>query len=116
MPRLAATTCAVLLTLAPFGASGVHAESSSDSTVPSVAVADTTPYADLQNEPSACLNSNPQPNCGMKPKASGDRGGWMQYTVFAVMISALAVIGTVLVRNVIKRDRAIADQLTQSGN
>ena len=38
----------------------------------------------------------------------------MQYTVFAVMLSALGIIGTVLVRNVMKRDRAIAEQLKQS--
>jgi hypothetical protein len=50
----------------------------------------------------------------VKPQASGDRGGWMQFTVFGVMLGALAVIGTVLVRNVIKRDRAIAEQLTES--
>lgn len=114
MPRLASITCAVFLTVAPFSATVVHAESTTDTTVPAVQVADTTPLSNLENEPSACLNSNPKPNCGVKPHASGDRGGWMQYTVFGVMLSALAVIGTVLVRNVIKRDRAIAEQITQS--
>ncbi len=114
MPRFAAVTCAVLLTVAPLAPSVVHAESSTDTTVPSEVVSDTSPYANLQNEPSACLNSNPKPNCGVKPQAPGDRGGWMQYTVFGVMLSALAVIGTVLVRNVIKRDRAIAEQIAQS--
>jgi hypothetical protein len=114
MPRLASITCAVLLTIAPFSASIAHAESSTDSTVPTEQVQNTSPYSNLQNDPDECFNSNPKPNCGVKPQASGDRGGWMQFTVFGVMLGALAVIGTVLVRNVIKRDRAIAEQLTES--
>lgn len=112
MPRIASITCAVLLTVAPIGATAVHAESSTDTTIPAAAVADTTPLSQIQNDPALCINSNPRPNCGVKPHLSGDRGGWMQYTVFAVMIAALSVIGTVLIRNVIKRDRAIAEQLT----
>lgn len=82
--------------------------------MPTEQVADTTPLSNLENDPSACLNSNPKPNCGVKPHASGDRGGWMQYTVFGVMIAALSVIGTVLVRNVMKRDRAIAAQINKT--
>ena len=38
----------------------------------------------------------------------------MQYTAFAIMIGALSVIGTVVVRNVMKRDRAIAESLRQA--
>ena len=37
----------------------------------------------------------------------------MQYTVFGVMIAAISVIGTVLVRNTMKRDRAIAAQMAR---
>jgi hypothetical protein len=37
----------------------------------------------------------------------------MQYTVFGVMIAALLTIGTVLVRNTMKRDRAIAEQMVR---
>ena len=114
MPRFAPIACAALLTIAPFATSAVHAESTTDTTVPGATVSDTSPYSKLENEPSACLNSNPRPNCGSKPQASGDRGGWMQYTVFAVMLSSLGIIGTVLARNVIKRDRAIAEQLKQT--
>ncbi len=114
MPRFASITCAVLLTVAPFSASVVHAESTTDTTIPVAAVADTTPLSQIQNDPSLCINSNPRPNCGVKPHLSGDRGGWMQYTVFGVMIAALSVIGTVLVRNVIKRDRAISAQVSDS--
>ena len=75
---------------------------------------DTTPYNNLQTEPALCVNSNPRPDCGMKPQASGDRGGWMQYTVFFVMLAGVGVLGTVLVRNVIRRDRAIAEQMESS--
>jgi hypothetical protein len=114
MPRFASITCAVLLTVAPFSASVVHAESTTDTTIPVLETSDTSPYNNLQNEPALCVNSNPRPGCGMKPQASGDRGGWMQYTVFGVMIAALSVIGTVLVRNVIKRDRAISAQVSDS--
>jgi hypothetical protein len=38
----------------------------------------------------------------------------MQYTVFFVMLAGVGVIGTVLVRNVIRRDRAIAEQMESS--
>jgi hypothetical protein len=38
----------------------------------------------------------------------------MQYTVFLVMLAGVGVIGTVLVRNVIRRDRAIAEQMKSS--
>jgi hypothetical protein len=38
----------------------------------------------------------------------------MQYTVFIVMLAGVGVIGTVLVRNVIRRDRAIAEQMKSS--
>jgi hypothetical protein len=38
----------------------------------------------------------------------------MQYTVFVVMLAGVGVIGTVLVRNVIRRDRAIAEQMKSS--
>jgi hypothetical protein len=69
---------------------------------------------DLVNEPSECINSNPRPDCGKKPQSSGDRGGWMQYTVFLVMIAGVGVVGSVLIRNVIRRDRAIAEKMSQS--
>lgn len=116
MPRFRFFALALLFSVTPFGVTSVHA---ADSDTPSVETVVTTTVPeynyDLENEPSACLNSNPRPNCGRKPELSGDRGGWMQYAVFGVMLGALGVIGTVLVRNVIKRDRAIAEQLKNSG-
>lgn len=113
MPRIAPITCAVLLTLAPFGLSAARAaDTPTDSTV--AEVTDTTYVYDLVNEPSECINSNPRPNCGKKPQSSGDRGGWMQYTVFLVMLGGVGTVSSVLIRNVIRRDRAIAEKMSQN--
>ena len=68
----------------------------------------------LENDPSECINSNPRPNCGYKPTDVGERGGALQITVFFVMMGAIAVIGTVIVRNIVKRDRAIAAELARN--
>ena len=115
MPRIAPITCAVLLTLAPFGLSAVRAaDAPTDSTVATAEVTDTTYVYDLVNEPSECINSNPRPDCGKKPQSSGDRGGWMQYTVFLIMLAGVGVVGSVLIRNVIRRDRAIAERMSQN--
>jgi hypothetical protein len=112
MPRIAPITCAIVLTLAPFGLSAVHAaDTPTDSTVAIANVTPSTYVYDLENDPSECINSNPRPNCGKKPQSSGDRGGWMQYTVFLVMLAGVGVVSTVLIRNVIRRDRAIAEQM-----
>ena len=113
MPRIAPIACAVLLTLAPFGLSAVHAaDTPTDSTV--AEVTDSTYVYDLVNEPSECINSNPRPNCGKKPQSSGDRGGWMQYTVFLVMLGGVGAVSSVLIRNVIRRDRTIAEKMSQN--
>ena len=115
MPRIAPITCAVLLTVAPFGLSAVRAaDAPTDSTVATAEATDTTYVYDLVNDPSECINSNPRPDCGKKPQSSGDRGGWMQYTVFFVMLAGVGFIGSVLIRNVIRRDRAIAEKMSQS--
>jgi hypothetical protein len=113
MPRYAPIACAVLLSVAPFGlARASAADTPTDTSVPtSVVSPDSTFVYDLVNEPSQCINnSNPRPNCGRKPQSSGDRGGWMQYTVFFVMLGAVGFIGTVIGRNVVRRDKAIAEQ------
>jgi hypothetical protein len=115
MPRYTRYACAVLLTIAPFAASQVRAaDSPTDSTIEQVNITEPSYVWDLENDPSQCISSNPRPNCGKKPELSGDRGGWMQYTVFLVMFAGVGVIGTVLVRNVIRRDRAIAEQMESS--
>ena len=35
----------------------------------------------------------PRPNSGVKPQASGDRGGWGQLLLWALLSSGLAVVG-----------------------
>ena len=119
MPRFRIFATALLFSVIPLGATigvtSVHATDSGASDVSAVTTTLPEYNYDLENDPSACLNSNPRPNCGKKPQQSGDRGGWMQYTVMGVMLGALGVIATVLISNVIKRDRAITEQLKQSG-
>ena len=112
MPRYAPIACAVLLSVAPFGLARVSAaDTPTDTSVSTTVVSsDSTFVYDFVNDPSECINSNPRPNCGKKPQSSGDRGGWMQYTVFFVMLGAVGFIGTVIGRNVIRRDKAIAEQ------
>lgn len=112
MPRLAPTVCAVLLTLFPFGLSSVRAADSSDTTVPSSP--DSTFVYDLENEPSQCVGFLPKPGCGKKPEQAGDRGGALQYLTFGIMILGVATVGAVLVRNVIRRDREIAERMKDS--
>jgi hypothetical protein len=112
MPRLAASACAVLLTVFPFGLSAVHAADSSDTTVPQAP--DTSFVYDLEKEPADCIGFLPKPGCGKKPQQAGDRGGSLQYLTFGIMILGLGTIGTVLARNVIKRDREIAERLKDS--
>lgn len=85
-----------------------------DTSVPAAAVTGDTNVWRAENDPSACLNSMPRPDCGYKPQDAGERGGWLQITVFFVMIGALAVIGTVIGRNVVRRDRAVAAGLARS--
>lgn len=98
---------------APFVASMARAteESSTTTTV----VTDSTFAYDLKNDPSQCIGFLPKPDCGKKPQQAGDRGGALQYATFAVIIAGVGVIATVLVRNVMKRDRAIAEDLRNRG-
>lgn len=84
-----------------------------DTTVPAALVTGDTNVWRAENDPSACLNSMPRPDCGFKPQDAGERGGWLQLTVFYVMIAALVLIGTVIFRNVARRDREIAARLAR---
>lgn len=63
---------------------------------------------DLENDPENCINFLPRPNCGREPQQAGDRGGALQFALFAVVMAALGTVGTVIVRNVVRRDRALA--------
>lgn len=111
MPRLAALACATVLTCAPFGLSAVHAADTTDTTVPQSP--DSTFVYDLEREPDDCIGFLPKPGCGKKPEQAGDRGGALQYATFGLMIVGLTTIGTVLARNVMRRDREIADRLKE---
>jgi hypothetical protein len=54
---------------------------------------------------SECVNSNPPPGCGQKPRSPGDPGGSEQLAVFGVMIAGLVFIGVVVGRSVVRRER-----------
>ncbi len=114
MPRFAAVLCALLLTVAPVGVSSVSA-SGNDQTVDTTVPATTPTYGyDLEKEPDDCIGFLPKPGCGREPQQAGDRGGALQYVVFAVMLGGLGIIATVLIRNVIRRDRALAEQVAKT--
>jgi hypothetical protein len=114
MPRLAVAICAVVLTVAPFGLSAANASETSDTTIPPSP--DSTFVYDLEKEPSDCIGFLPKPGCGKKPQQAGDRGGSLQYLTFGFMMIGLGTVGTVLVRNVMKRDREIAERMKDSEN
>mgnify|MGYP003347348309 FL=1 len=95
------------------GAAGVAVLASTDTTIPDEAITDSTAVWRVENDPSACINSNPRPNCGYKPTDAGERGGALQVSLFFIMLGAIAVIGTVIFRNIVKRDRAIAADLAR---
>lgn len=65
---------------------------------------------DLENEPSQCIGLLPKPGCGSEPEQAGDRGGALQYAVFGLIITGLAVIFTVVFRRVIRADREKAQR------
>ncbi|MFM2046664.1 MAG: hypothetical protein RL383_741 [Actinomycetota bacterium] len=67
----------------------------------------------IEGDPSQCIGFLPKPDCGYEPLDAGERGGSLQITLFLVMMGALGVIGTVVVRNVVRRDRAIAQAGTE---
>ena len=114
MPRFASLTCAVLLTLAPVALVDVSAATNDQSVSTTVPATEPTFVYDLEKDPSDCIGFLPKPGCGKAPQQAGDRGGALQYVVFAVMLAGVGFIASVLVRNVIKRDRAIAEQMAKS--
>jgi hypothetical protein len=95
------------------------ATTSGDTPDNTVATEDTVYYYDLENDPSECIGFLQKPGCGKKPEDAGERGGALQYAVFAVMLAGIGVIGTVITRNVIRRDRVVnagTDTKNQSDN
>lgn len=59
----------------------------------------------LEGDVDACIGLLPRPGCGIEPTQAGDRGGALQFAVFGLIIIGLAVIFTVVFRNVVRRDR-----------
>ena len=94
---------ATLLTFqAPLSASTVI--NSNTTTSPDTSPDTSTPAVyDLENEPSECIGFLPKPGCGKEPEDAGERGGAMQYLVFALMIIGLTVIGFGIARGVKKQ-------------
>ena len=68
----------------------------------------------IERDPSECIGFLPKPDCGYAPQDAGERGGSLQITLFFVMIGAVGVVGSVIVRNVVRRDRAIAAALART--
>lgn len=91
-------------------AQGTAGATPTDTTVP---VTDSTFVWDLEKEPSECIGFLPEPGCGKEPQQAGDRGGALQWTVFAIIIAGVATVGSVLARNVVRRDREIARRMNE---
>jgi len=53
---------------------------------------DTNDFMDLERDVTSCISSNPLPGCGRQPTSSGDRGGWQQLLLFAVMFGGMSII------------------------
>lgn len=122
--RLVGVTLGLAATLAPAGWAAARGNDdgnvarvfSVDTVAPTTTVSPTDTYVyDLENEPSQCIGFLPKPDCGKKPEQAGDRGGPLQWATFGVILVGVGVIGAVVARNVIRRDRAIADDLRTKG-
>lgn len=59
----------------------------------------------LDSDVSDCIGLLPKPGCGFAPTQAGDRGGGLQFAVFSFMFIGIAVIFTVVFRNVVRRDK-----------
>lgn len=66
----------------------------------------------MDRDPSECIGLLQKPGCGTKPTDAGERGGSLQLATFAVLILGLAIIFTVVFRNVLRADRRKAAEVT----
>ncbi|MEY2643261.1 MAG: hypothetical protein RLZZ368_1908, partial [Actinomycetota bacterium] len=48
----------------------------------------------------------PLPGCGREPTSPGDRGGWQQLLLFAIMLAGMSVIFVRVYFSVRSRDRS----------
>lgn len=77
-----------------------------DSTNSDVSTTSTSVFVyPLDSDVSDCIGLLPKPGCGTAPTQAGDRGGGLQFAVFSFMIIGIAVIFTVVFRNVVRRDK-----------
>jgi len=73
---------------------------------------DTTVFVyPLEGDVDACIGLLQRPGCGVEPTQAGDRGGGLQVAVFSLIVVGLAVIFTVVFRNVLRRDRQRAQRV-----
>ena len=76
------------------------------------ATTDTTVFVyPLEGDVDACIGLLPRPGCGIEPTQAGDRGGGLQFAVFGLIVVGLAVIFTVVFRNVLRRDKERAERV-----
>ena len=69
-------------------------------------ITETTVYGwGIERDPSECIGLMPKPGCGTKPTDAGERGGSLQFATFGVIVLGLAIIFTVVFRNVLRSDR-----------
>jgi hypothetical protein len=67
----------------------------------------TSPGPTLESVPDNCVgHSIGEPECGVKPKDAGDRGGYAQLALFGLVLGGMAVIFFVIVRSTRARGRA----------
>ncbi len=60
---------------------------------------DTTPTTQVETDgPSPAGNILPRPGSGQAPESAGDPGGWLQYTVFGLIIGGVALIALLVAR------------------
>lgn len=104
VPLVSSALFAAVVTVSPVAA---FASPPSDDPQPS----ESTVVWDLERDPSECIGFLPKPGCGKEPQQAGDRGGALQWAVFGLIIGGVGTVGTVLARNVVKRDREIARRL-----
>lgn len=67
---------------------------------------------DMERDPSDCIGLYPKPGCGKAPTQAGDRGGNLQYATFGLIIIGLAIVFTVIFRNVIRADKRKATEVS----
>ena len=105
---------AVLVLLAPAGATAAPSEPDPPATTVPAAAPAGPPVTVLENDfipedrdLSECISALPEPGCGSKA-----RGGWRQTIVFLVIVAGLAFIAWRIVRSARRNRRRELDEVT----